>query len=245
MREMISFGAGVNSVAMTIMLVEDGWRGPIVFADTGSEIPETYCYIDYFEKAYLRVKNLRVERLSPATHPSFYGTREVTAGTLEQFCINRQLIPLLAARWCTREWKVRPSNRWRVEHGITVGLVGICADEPSRVRHGDPGNRYPLVERGIGRQACRRLIQEAGLIAPPKSSCFFCPGASVGHYKRLYYDHPALFERARFLEQLATKKRGKLTTLKIDYSLDELEARGWDIQTEMDLSQWLPCACRL
>ncbi len=30
MTEMISFGAGVNSVAMTIMLVDEGWRVPIV-----------------------------------------------------------------------------------------------------------------------------------------------------------------------------------------------------------------------
>lgn len=33
--ELISFGAGVNSVAMTILLVNEGWRGPIVFCDTG------------------------------------------------------------------------------------------------------------------------------------------------------------------------------------------------------------------
>lgn len=33
--ELLSFGGGGNSVAMSIVLVEQGWRGPIVFADTG------------------------------------------------------------------------------------------------------------------------------------------------------------------------------------------------------------------
>ena len=59
MSEMISFGGGVNSVAMTIMLVEDGWRGPIVFSDTGGEWPETYCYLRTFG-AWLKEYGLEI-----------------------------------------------------------------------------------------------------------------------------------------------------------------------------------------
>ena len=54
MSEMISFGAGVNSAAMTIMLVEQGWRGPIVMADTLAEWPETYCWMRTFEDQWLK-----------------------------------------------------------------------------------------------------------------------------------------------------------------------------------------------
>lgn len=42
MGEIVSFGAGVNSTALAILLVNEGWRGPIVFADPGAEWPETY-----------------------------------------------------------------------------------------------------------------------------------------------------------------------------------------------------------
>jgi len=244
MNEMISFGAGVNSVAMTVMLVEDEWRGPIVFADPGAEHPETYCYMTYFEREYLKPRGLEITRLMPETHPSYYGRREQAAGTPEQFCINRKLIPMLAARWCTREWKVRPVEAWQVEYGYPIKLLGICADEPRRIRD-DADTRYPLATQGITRNECRRIIQKRGLEVPPKSSCFFCPGATLGHYKRLYYEYRDLFERARYLEHLVTQTRGIRTTLKYDYSLDELEARGWDVQAEMDLNQWLPCACRL
>jgi hypothetical protein len=34
--EVLSFGGGVNSVALAILLVNEGWRGHIVFADTGT-----------------------------------------------------------------------------------------------------------------------------------------------------------------------------------------------------------------
>jgi len=47
MTEMISFGAGVNSVAMTIMLVNSGWRGPIAFGDTEGEKPGFYWHAEY------------------------------------------------------------------------------------------------------------------------------------------------------------------------------------------------------
>ena len=41
MSEMLSFGAGLNSVALAVLLANQGWNGPIVFADTGAEHPET------------------------------------------------------------------------------------------------------------------------------------------------------------------------------------------------------------
>jgi len=77
MSEMISFGAGVNSVAMTVMLIEEGWRGPIVFADTGGEWPETYCYLEYFERQFLKPRGLSITRLSPKTHASLYDDKRL------------------------------------------------------------------------------------------------------------------------------------------------------------------------
>jgi len=71
MTEMASFGAGVNSVAMIVMLVKAGWRGPIVFSNTGGEHPETYCYMEYFGQ-WLAKHGLEITQLSPATNPDLY-----------------------------------------------------------------------------------------------------------------------------------------------------------------------------
>ena len=58
--DMLSFGAGQNSTAMVIFMVNRGWRGHIVFADTSCEHPETYCYMRMFEAEWLRPRGLEI-----------------------------------------------------------------------------------------------------------------------------------------------------------------------------------------
>lgn len=241
---MISFGCGVNSVAMTIMLINGGWRGPIVMADTGNEHPETMCYLEYFGK-WLAERELEIMTLSPATHPDLYGKRERETGSLEAFCLMRGIIPLLASRWCSQEWKQRPLDKWRKAHGIATTLQGICASEPQRIRD-DSFVRYPLYEEGITRGECKCVIQRAGLALPIKSGCFFCPGQRLANWKRLYYGYPELYERAALIEESAQHNNQKWATLDPHgISLREHARRRWEGQLEMDLSRWLPCACSL
>lgn len=44
----LAFGAGVNSTALAILMARQGWRGPVVFCDTGAEWPGTYEFISTF-----------------------------------------------------------------------------------------------------------------------------------------------------------------------------------------------------
>ena len=242
MTEMISFGAGVNSGAMIIMLVEDGWRGPIVFADVGeAEHPDTYCYIDYFEKEYLKPRGLAVIRLMPGSE---YHSKKAQL-PLEQYCLQAGIIPLLAVRWCSVEWKRDPIKRWAKARDIDTDLLGISASEPRRVRD-DPTVRYPLVEAGVNRPECRRIIQRAGLLVPRKSGCFFCPGQALAGWRALYFEYPELYERAIAMEENASEHCQKWATLDPHgISLRQHVERRWQGQMQMDLSQWLPCACRL
>jgi len=244
MNEMISFGGGVNTIAMTIILCEEGWRGPIVFADTMAEKPETYCYMDYFERDFLKPRNLEITRLLPGSEYHDHGTQEA----LESYCLRIKIIPLLTVRWCSIRWKRRPILAYREKHGIVRDLLGISADEPGRVRYNDESKVYPLVERGINRDECRRIIRHAGLEIPPRSSCFFCPGQTIGEWRELYYNHPDLYERACMMEDTATSNRKTNLIAYLRPSgppLRELAASRWQGQERMDLSRWLPCACTL
>ena len=108
--EMISFGAGVNSVAMTIMLVNDGWRGPIVFADPGAEHPDTYCYIEYFEREWLKPRGLEVTRVSPELTPELYPP-SYRMSIIDK-CELKQIVPIMLNRWCTTEYKRKPLRSW-------------------------------------------------------------------------------------------------------------------------------------
>lgn len=243
--EMISFGAGVNSVAMVVMLAGSGWRGPIVFADTGGERPETYCYLEYFERSFLEGLGMGITRVSPAEQADLYDDKRLggLADTLEEYCLKRGIIPLLSARWCSVQWKRNPLENWRKRHGIEKSLVGISASEPRRIRD-DAFVGYPLYEEHVTRGGCRRIIEEAGLEAPIKSGCFFCPGQALAQWRRLYYDHPELYERAAVLEENASERCQKWATLDPHgMSLREHARRRWEGQMQMDLSRWLPCAC--
>lgn len=241
MSEMISFGAGVNSVAMTIMLVEEGWRGPIVFADPGGEMPETYCYIEYFEQEYLKAKGLEIVRLIPS--PEYHSKR--AQQSLEKYCLQAHIIPMLAVRWCSVDWKRKPIQRWVEKHGYEIQLLGISADEPRRVRY-DPIVRYPLVEAGVTRKGCYRIIHKAGLEPPVKSGCFFCPGRTYAQWRDLHYEHPDLYERAIALEDNCSQHHDKYAALNSNgKNLRDMLAARWQGQMQMDLSQWLPCVCRL
>ena len=246
MSEMISFGAGVNSVAMTILLVNEGWRGPIVFADTGCELPETYCYIRYFEQGWLNDRGMKIIRISPATHPELYKDKRIHKyTTLEQFCLHRKIVPLGGTKWCSIMFKGNGLDAWRKINGYTVSLRGITIDEPNRVK-GDSGIQYPLVDRGINRQECARIIQRAGLEVPIKSGCFCCPGAPLSAWKWLYHEHPDLYERAAQMERNAAQAGQKWSTLDPHgQSLDEMKEKRWVGQIEMDLSRWMPCICSL
>jgi len=240
---MISLGVGVNSVAMAVMLIQQGWRGPVVFANTGGEHPETYCYLEYFGK-WLASHGLEITRLSPITHPHLYKDKRCIT-TLEDYCLGYGIIPLLAVRWCSRVWKVEPINAWAKENGITMQFLGISASEPQRERVNST-IRYPLIEEGIHWPECVRIIQKAGLEVPIRSGCFFCPGANLASMRRLYYNHPHLYDRCIALEDNASEQRQKWATLdphQISYR--QHAKRRWAGQMQMDLSAWLPCACAL
>jgi hypothetical protein len=163
---------------------------------------------------------------------------------LEAYCLRIGIIPLLSVRWCSVEWKRKPISKYKGQNGILIDHLGICADEPRRVRDGS----YPLYEEGITREGCKRIIRDAGLEVPRKSGCFFCPGQRVGEWQRLYYEHPDLYGRAVRMEDVATEHRRNGSTASLDpdgVPLREMARRRWEGQTEMDLSEWLPCLCSL
>jgi len=215
----ISFGAGVNSTALAIMLVQEGWRGPIVFSDTGTEWPETMAYLEGF-RGWLAPYGLDVTVVDGAYR------RGKTALPLIEYCEYYRLTPLPARRWCTSRWKVEPLQRWCRANGLAFEdmLVGIAADEARR----QPDRIRPLVERRIDRDGCIDVIHAAGLDTPPKSGCWICPFQREAQWRQLYLHHPDLFERAARLEEAATARRadGHITHQRRsrDVTLRQLEA---------------------
>ena len=185
----VSYGAGTNSTAMLVGLLEHNERPDfILFADTGGERPETYRHI--------KVVNDWCQFVG---FPLIVTVREKE--TLEENCLRRKALPGIAYGFksCSEHYKARPQKRWLKEQGIKGQfLVGIDAGESHRAKLEDV--RYPLIEWDWGREECIEAIERSGLPQPGKSACFFCPSTKKPEILKIKSDHPDLFERALRLE---------------------------------------------
>jgi len=245
--DILSFGAGVNSVALAILAINDGWRGEIVFADTGCENPATYCYIDYFTREWLQPRGFEVVRLKGMPWHNKGKNVGCQGASLIEYCEAAHVIPLAAVRWCTAEWKVGPMERYSAGR---ENMIGIAADEAHR-----QGNAVrPLVEAGVTREGCIEIIEAEGLDVPQKSGCFICPFMNKHQWRILWERHPELFERAMLLEENTKRSKsgrwhatidpsGKITLRQRLLAYEsQIELPGIDMD---DLLRYKPCICTL
>lgn len=247
---MISFGAGVNSVAMTIMLFKRGEIMPVVFVDTGVEHPETYCYMDYFEREFMSQYGQRIIRLDPKKAPFLYPER-VKGVFLDEYCLNAGLIPFRMNRFCTGDWKEKPLVKWQQLRHINPDNVniGFALDESHRAKGGS--QKYPLIDAKLNRQGCIELIEAIGLARPRKSGCFFCPFQRLGQWEELYRKYPELFWKARGLEENLIKKRPEEADVfwpgsgGLHILAERFDAKGGDLFPDFDFEELTPCACML
>lgn len=198
MKNLLSLGGGVNSTALIVWL----WKTEpevfrsmsIVFADTGGELPETYTHLAAFE-GWLQARDQTIIRVAKEE-------------SLEAHCIKEKVNPMRQWKWCTDKWKIRPINEWadKALGRPRVHILGIAIDEDHRARPSpekDIANRYPLVEAGITRQGCHKILSDAGMKGVVKSGCFFCPLMPSSQFVELKKGHPELFARAVAMEKNA------------------------------------------
>lgn len=223
---MVSIGMGVDAIAATIALVRLGARIDLaVFSDTGGERPETYAYIEIFDR-WLRENAgipLTVMRLVPPNAPY---------ETLEGELLANKTLPgaALGPKSCSVKWKGKAIDSW-IRGWKAVGkreaqepwqpaldcweqgrrvlrVIGFDAGAKDRRRGAVEGDKhyqnfFVLRELGMDRLDCANEIISAGLPLPIKSACFFCPFNKETELKWLHHHHPDLFRRAMVIEAKA------------------------------------------
>lgn len=80
------------------------------------------------------------------------------------------ILPSPQVRFCTREAKIRPMEKWLSERGGAIVYYGLRADEEWRQGYND--NRdisaaYPLREHGIDIWGVWNILDHKGLLPPP------------------------------------------------------------------------------
>lgn len=196
-----SFGGGVQSAAVGVLVARGDLPRPdiVIMADTGRERTETWDYLAAAIRPLLAPLGLAVEVVPPSYATvglhSHGGKVLIPAFTDHSGTIGQ--LPT----YCSTEWKQRPIRRRLRELGVKACRLwlGISADEAHRAK--DSGvpwieHAYPLLDLRLNREACVRLVQEAGLPTPPRSSCWMCPHSGQTRWLDLKRRYPEDFAKA-------------------------------------------------
>jgi len=212
MRKYLSHGAGVDSTALMLLLLDEGVEFESVFCDTGCEWPETYEHLHYLREEGYEITWLR---------PEVAGTK-----TLYEHMVKHNSLPSWGRRWCTRSWKRRPFDRY-VEKPCTT-YIGYDAGERHRHLRDRKGIHFefPLIEREINRQGCKKIIRDHGIPVPRRSGCWLCPFQPLVKWIRLRVKYPDLFQKAVNLEDMnprgfTFRKGMRLSSILQDTSMDD------------------------
>ncbi|MCK6440324.1 MAG: phosphoadenosine phosphosulfate reductase [Planctomycetes bacterium] len=216
-KKIVSWGGGVNSTALLIGLYQRRIRPDLIlFADPGHEWPETYLYRDHVMIPWLA--SVGFPELVTVRRREMPGVK--MKETLGQSCLRLKVLPAMAfgQKQCSMKFKRDPQNdfmkrlpwaktEWAAGRKI-VKIIGYDAAEKHRLR-GTAGNAwedkrfrlwYPLVDWGMDRAACIRLIADAGLPVPKKSACTFCPANTLDEWEHLRNQYPHLYRFALSIE---------------------------------------------
>jgi len=224
----ISYGGGVQSTALCVLAVQgkldDIMGGPVdaaLFANVGddSEHPATLTFVRDVMISWAAERGLPIHELMRVKRD---GTTETLWQRLTKEGSRSLAIPVRMSngapgrRACTGDFKIKVVGKWLKANGANadnpaVVAIGISTDECHRANNKkvEPYEKpvYPLLELGLNRGDCIKLIQDAGLPIPHKSSCFYCPFHRPATWSEMRRDEPELFEKSQYLEDLLNERR--------------------------------------
>jgi len=224
--KVISYGGGVQSTAMIVLACTGRIEGvdAALFANVGddSEHPKTLDYVRDIAIPWAAERGLPVHELKRIKRD---GNVETLWGRLMKEGSRSLPIPIRmdngapGTRSCTKDFKITVVGKWLKANGASKDnpadvCIGISTDEITRLsnKRAEPYERpmYPLIDLGLDRSACQRIIQEAGLPVPHKSSCFFCPFHRPQMWSEMRRDEPELFKKSVQLENTLNERRAML-----------------------------------
>ena len=222
MIEIMSFGGGVQTVAMALMCINKDLPMPdcAIFADRGWELEETYIYLSWFIP-YCEENGLKFHIVSKGNLRKDALDTNKRWASMPLFTLDENGSRGVIRRQCTNDYKIQPVyykvrylmglNPYQRTKNPSNIWLGISIDEASRMkpsRVGFANNKYPLIEHNLSRQNCLSYIESKGFYIPPKSACVGCPYHSNEFWQMLKRDYPIEFKNAcEFDEQIRFNPR--------------------------------------
>ncbi len=222
-RHVLGLSGGKDSSALAIYMRDRVPEMEYFFTDTGAELPETYEYLDRLE-GFLGKPIARLSSERNFDH---------------LLALKNNFLPSPNTRWCTRELKIEPFERW-IGDDPALTYIGIRADEP---RDGYKSTKpnitavFPFKDAGLGLAEIQRILAESGLGVPDyykwrsRSGCYFCFFQRKSEWLGLAKHHPELFARAKAYEKPAENGKSSFTWSQGE-TLHQLLERAADIEAE-------------
>ena len=189
MRRVSWFSCGAASAVATALSKPD----VIAYCETGSEHEDNKRFMADCQKWFSQ----EIEILS---NPKFKDTWEVWE--------KRKYISGIAGAPCTGELKVKP--RLAFERPDDIHIFGYTADSADIKRAEAMGEHwpelkteFPLIERGLNKQACLAMVADAGIAPPityamgfPNANCkVCCKATSPAYWALVRQEYPEDFAR--------------------------------------------------
>ena len=230
MRHVLGISGGRDSAALAIYMRNRVPEMEYFFCDTGSELPETYEYLQRLEVVLAK----KIVRLNP--DKGFDHWLWVYQGTL----------PSPQMRWCTKMLKIKPLEAW-IGDDPAVTYIAIRADEKREGYISHKPNisaKFPFKEDGIDKAGVMRILDDGGVGLPSyyewrtRSGCYFCFFQRKSEWVGLEERHPDLFERAVAYEDKVSFEGSAMEERKYTWSgketLRELVARKDEIKARAE-----------
>ena len=201
--KVLSFGAGVQSSALLILALQGKVPRPdfAVFADTQSEPKEVYNWLN--------------KMIAHSDIPIIIGTNGDLMNDEKRHAKGFTTVPLftvgkgMGRRQCTGTFKIECVSktilkelgykpRAKIKHKVDV-QIGISTDEAQRMKPSHfkyMTNVWPLIDLGLSRKDCIKIVEASGLGTPPRSACVMCPYKRNDEWLHLKTTAPKEFERA-------------------------------------------------
>jgi 3'-phosphoadenosine 5'-phosphosulfate sulfotransferase (PAPS reductase)/FAD synthetase len=235
-KHVLGLSGGRDSAALAVYMRQHHPEFEIdyFFTDTGKELPEVYEFLTRLE-GFL---GKEIHHLNPDRDFDFW---------LGQY---NNFLPSPKTRWCTRQLKLRPFERWvrpLLESGTTVfSYVAIRSDEEYREgyssKHQNMKVVLPFRLDGIDKARVIEILESSGLGLPryyawrSRSGCTFCFFQQKIEWVRLMREHPDAFEEAKRYEKTAVA-HGSPFTWSDNESLEELSQPERVAQIEADFAK--------
>lgn len=187
------FSCGAASAVATKLMLRERPDAHVVYCATGAEHPDNA----RFMADCIRWFNAPIHTLQSADYPDTWAVWEKT----------RWLAGIEGAR-CTTELKVRPRLEWqRPDDAHVFGYTADRADvdRAARLRANYPELTIltPLIDKGLTKEACLAMVENAGIALPPmyalgfqNNNCIPCVKATSPAYWALVRKHfPDKFDR--------------------------------------------------